>query len=84
VINITTGVGFFCDVATWRNDPQDPSHRDQSGSIIIGDEVEAKTACKSALKDAEAQLADAQAQLFDAQMQRATAQPELVCTEGRQ
>jgi outer membrane protein TolC len=50
---------------------------------IIGNEVEAKTAYQSALKDAEAQFADAKAQLFEAQMQRASAQAELIRTEGR-
>jgi outer membrane protein TolC len=51
---------------------------------IIGNQVEAKTEYKSALKDAEAQLADTKAQLFDVQMQRATAQAELMRTLGRQ
>ncbi len=36
---------------------------------IRGDQVEAKTANLSALKEAQAQLADAKAQLFDAEMQ---------------
>jgi outer membrane protein TolC len=51
---------------------------------IAGDQVVAKTANQSALKDAQAQLADAKAQLFDAEMQRVVARAELVRTEGRQ
>ena len=51
---------------------------------ITNDQVVAKTATESALKDAQAQLADAKAQLFDAEMQRVVAQAELVRTEGRQ
>jgi len=51
---------------------------------ITKDEVVAKTATESVLKDAQAQLADSKAQLFDAQMQRVIAQAELVRTEGRQ
>jgi multidrug efflux pump subunit AcrB/outer membrane protein TolC len=51
---------------------------------ITNDQVVAKTANESALKDAQAQLADAQAQLFDAEMQRAVARAELMRTEGRQ
>jgi multidrug efflux pump subunit AcrB/outer membrane protein TolC len=51
---------------------------------ITNDQVVAKTATESALKDAQAQLADAKAQLFDAEMQRVVAQAELARTEGRQ
>jgi multidrug efflux pump subunit AcrB len=51
---------------------------------ITNDQVVAKTAYDSALKDAQAQLADSKAQLFDAEMQRVVAQAELVRTEGRQ
>jgi outer membrane protein TolC len=51
---------------------------------ITSDQVVAKTAYESALKDAQAQLADCKAQLFDAEMQRVVAQAELVRTEGRQ
>jgi multidrug efflux pump subunit AcrB/outer membrane protein TolC len=51
---------------------------------IAGDQVVAKTANQSALKDAQAQLADAKAQFFDAEMQRVVARAELVRTEGRQ
>ena len=51
---------------------------------ITNDQVVAKTANESALKNAQAQLADAKAQLFDAQMQRAVARAELMRTEGRQ
>ena len=51
---------------------------------ITNDQVVAKTANESALKDAQAQLADAKAQLFDAEMQRVVARAELVRTEGRQ
>ena len=50
---------------------------------ITNDQVTAKTAYESALKNAQAQLADAKAQLFDAEMQRVVAQAELVRTEGR-
>jgi outer membrane protein TolC len=50
---------------------------------ITNDQVTAKTAYESALKNAQAQLADAKAQLFDAEMQRVIAQAELVRTEGR-
>jgi multidrug efflux pump subunit AcrB/outer membrane protein TolC len=50
---------------------------------ITNDEVVAKTANVSALKDAQAQLAYARAQLFDAQMEQVVAQAELVRTEGR-
>ena len=51
---------------------------------ITNDEVVAKTANETALKDAQAQLADAKAQLFEAEMQRVVARAELVRTEGRQ
>lgn len=51
---------------------------------ITNNEVIAKTANESALKDVQAKLADAKAQLFDAQMQRVVAEAELVRTEGRQ
>lgn len=51
---------------------------------ITGDEVAAKTANESALKNAQAQLADSKAQLFDAEKDRVVAQAELVRTEGRQ
>jgi outer membrane protein TolC len=51
---------------------------------IANDQVVARTANESALKDAQAQLADAKAQLFDAQMQRVVAQAELLRTAGRQ
>ena len=51
---------------------------------ITNDEVVAKTANETALKDAQAQLADAKAQLFEAEMQRVIARAELVRTEGRQ
>ena len=51
---------------------------------ITNDQVVAKTANESALKDAQAQLADAKAQLFEAEMQRVVARAELVRTEGRQ
>jgi multidrug efflux pump subunit AcrB/outer membrane protein TolC len=51
---------------------------------ITGNQVEAKTATESALKDAQAQLADAKAQLFDAEMQRAIAQAELARTVGHE
>ena len=51
---------------------------------ITNDQVVAKTANESALKDAQAGLADAKTQLFDAQMERVIAQAELVRTEGRQ
>jgi outer membrane protein TolC len=51
---------------------------------ITNDQVVAKTANESALKDAQAQLADAKAQLFEAQMQRVVAHAELVRTEGHQ
>ena len=50
---------------------------------IRGDQVEAKTANLSALKEAQAQLADAKAQLFDAEMSRAVAQAELARTAGQ-
>ena len=50
---------------------------------IRGDQVEAKTANLSTLKEAQAQLADAKAQLFDAEMQRAIAQAELARTAGQ-
>ena len=50
---------------------------------ITGDEVEARTANLSALKDAQAQLADAKAQLFDAEMRKAIAQAELARTRGQ-
>jgi len=49
---------------------------------ITGNQVEAKTATASVLKDAEAQLAESKAQLFDAEMQRAIAQAELLRTQG--
>jgi outer membrane protein TolC len=51
---------------------------------ITNDQVVAKTANESALKDAQAEMADAKAQLFDAEMERVVAQAELVRTEGRQ
>ena len=51
---------------------------------IAKDQVVAKTATESVLKDAQAELADSKAQLFDAEMQRVVAQAELVRTEGRQ
>jgi multidrug efflux pump subunit AcrB/outer membrane protein TolC len=51
---------------------------------ITGDQVTAKTANESALKNAQAQLAEARAQLFDAERDRVVAQAELVRTEGRQ
>ncbi len=50
---------------------------------ITNDQVVAKTANESALKDAQAKLADAKAQLFDAEMERVVAQAELARTEGR-
>ena len=51
---------------------------------ITSDQVTAKTATESALKEAQAQLAEAKATLFDAQMQRVVAQAELLRTVGRQ
>lgn len=51
---------------------------------ITADQVVAKTATESTLKDAQAQLADAKAQLFDAEMQRVVSQAELLRTEGHQ
>jgi outer membrane protein TolC len=51
---------------------------------ITNDQLAAKIAYESALKDAQAQLADSKAQLFDAKMQRVVAQAELVRTEGGQ
>jgi len=51
---------------------------------ITNDQVVAKTANESALKDAQAQLADSKAQLFDAEKQSVVAQAELARTEGRQ
>jgi len=51
---------------------------------ITGDQVAAKTANESVLKNAQAQLADSRAQLFDAERDRVVAQAELVRTEGRQ
>jgi outer membrane protein TolC len=51
---------------------------------ITSDEVAAKTANESALKNAQAQLADSKAQLFDAERDRVVAQAELARTEGRQ
>jgi len=51
---------------------------------ITNDQVVAKTANASALKDAKAQLAEAKAQLFEAEMQRVVARAELVRTEGHQ
>ena len=51
---------------------------------ITNDQVTAKTATDSALKEAQAQLAEAKATLFDAQMQRVVAQAELLRTVGRQ
>jgi outer membrane protein TolC len=51
---------------------------------ITNDQVIAKTATESSLKEAQAQLADAQAQLLDAQMQQVVAQAELIRTEGHQ
>jgi len=50
---------------------------------ITSDEVDAKTANLSTLKEAQAQLADAKAQLFDAEMNRAIAQAELARTAGQ-
>ncbi len=51
---------------------------------ITGDQVAAKTANESAIKNAQAQLADSKAQLFDAERDRVVAQAELARTEGRQ
>ena len=51
---------------------------------ISGDQVAAKTANESTLKNAQAQLADSKAQLFDAERDRVVAQAELARTEGRQ
>jgi multidrug efflux pump subunit AcrB/outer membrane protein TolC len=51
---------------------------------ITGDQVTAKTANESALKNAQAQLAESKAQLFDAERDRVVAQAELSRTEGRQ
>ena len=51
---------------------------------ITGDQVVAKTATESTLREAQAQLADAKAEFFDAEMQRVIALAELVRTEGRQ
>ena len=51
---------------------------------ITNDQVLAKTANESALKDAQAELADTKAQLFNAEMEHVVAQAELVRTEGRQ
>jgi UDP-N-acetylglucosamine:LPS N-acetylglucosamine transferase len=51
---------------------------------ITIDQVTAKTAYESALKDAQAELANAKAQPFDTEMQRVIAQAELIRTEGRQ
>ena len=51
---------------------------------ITGDQVAAKTANESVLKNAQAQLAESKAQLFDAERDRVVAQAELVRTEGRQ
>ena len=51
---------------------------------ITNDQVVAKTANESALKDAQAQLGAAKVQLFDAEMQRVVPRAELVHTEGRQ
>jgi outer membrane protein TolC len=51
---------------------------------ITNDQVAAKTANESTLKDAQAELASAKAQFFDAEMQRVIARAELVRTEGRQ
>jgi len=50
---------------------------------IVANQVEAKTANPSALKDAEAQLADAQATLFQAEAERAIAHAELDRTVGQ-
>ena len=49
---------------------------------ITGDQVAAKTANESALKNAQAQLADSKAQLFDAERDRVVAQAELARTQG--
>jgi hypothetical protein len=51
---------------------------------IANDQVVAKTATETALKDAAAQLADAGARLFAAQVQQVVAQAEHVRAEGRQ
>lgn len=50
---------------------------------ITADQVEAKTATASALKEAEAQLAEAEAQLFQAEADRSIAQAELRRTLGK-
>jgi outer membrane protein TolC len=50
---------------------------------IVANQLEAKTANPSALKDAEAQLADAEANLFQAEVERAIAQAELDRTVGQ-
>jgi outer membrane protein TolC len=51
---------------------------------ITGDQVTARTANESALKNAQAQLAESRAQLFDAERDKVVAQAELARTEGRQ
>jgi outer membrane protein TolC len=51
---------------------------------IAGNQVTARTATESDLKDAEAQLVEAKAQLFEAEMQRLVALAELARTEGYQ
>ena len=51
---------------------------------ITADQVEAKTANPSALKEAEGQLAEAEALLFQAEAGRATARAELERTVGRE
>jgi outer membrane protein TolC len=49
---------------------------------ITANQVEAKVANPSALKEAEAGLAEAQSELFQAEMERATARAELTRTLG--
>jgi len=50
---------------------------------IVADQVEAKTANPSSLKDAEAQLAEAEATLYEAEVARAVAHAELNRTVGQ-
>jgi outer membrane protein TolC len=51
---------------------------------ITANQVEAKTANASALKEAEGQLAEAEAVLFQAEAERATARAELERTLGQE
>jgi multidrug efflux pump subunit AcrB/outer membrane protein TolC len=51
---------------------------------ITADQVEAKTANASALREAEAQFAEAEAELFQAEMERSTARAELERIMGRE